>query len=386
MGMYPDALEQYLRVREDLDAAEQAGQMDLFGEKELAATALTRATPAMFQRYLNSAAVKEMRSREKEATQQVAALPEIKKVSQSISELEQKLSNIKSLWETTATAKSILAGNTKAKEALTAYGRLQNDPMFSSILSLSASSKSEEHAQLQESIKVYNNALDDIREQIATTEKLIGKAPKKDNRVKLDILSQQQTKLQSTLNKLDSLKNNAEAAQAAKDHIDSMIAIMAARDTLAKLGSSAPTARDVAQAQSDLGVALNEKRRADAASKAQDELRDTTDRSYATRQKAEEMSAARTRNWNWLHAGVVRRYRALTDEERAAFTSVTADEVQTELAYEQQLNGLKIPQLKMEIGKMDKERCTAAPGLLSVPRISTATFVHANDDGFNREF
>jgi hypothetical protein len=68
------------------------------------------------------------------------------------------------------------------------------------------------------------------------------------------------------------------------------------------------------------------------------------------------MSAARTRNWNWLHAGDVRRYRALTDEERAAFTSVTADEVQTELAYEQQLNGLKIPQLKMEIGKMDKER------------------------------
>jgi hypothetical protein len=353
MGMYPDALEQYLRVREDLDAAEQAGQMDLFGEKDVA---LTRATPAMFQRYLNSAAVKEMRSREKEATQQVAALPEIKKVGQSISELEQKLSSIKSLWETTATAKSILAGNTKAKEALTAYGRLQNDPMFSSILSLSASSKSEEHAQLQESIKVYNNALDDIREQIATTEKLIGKAPKKDNRVKLDILSQQQTKLQSTLNKLDSLKNNAEAAQAAKDHIDSMIAIMAARDTLAKLGKSAPTARDVAQAQSDLGVALNEKRRADAASKAQDELRDTTDRSYATRQKAEEMSAARTRNWNWLHAGDVRRYRALTDEERAAFTSVTADEVQTELAYEQQLNGLKIPQLKMEIGKMDKER------------------------------
>lgn len=365
MGMYPDALEQYLRVREDLDAAEQAGQMDLFGEKELASTALTRATPAMFQRYLNSAAVKEMRSREKEATQQVAALPEIKKVGQSISELEQKLSSIKNLWEVTATAKSILAGNTKAKEALTAYGRLQNDPMFSSILSLSASSKSEEHAQLQESIKVYNNALDDIREQIATTEKFIGESSKKaktvdaglkDNKVKLDILSQQQTKLQSTLNKLDSLKNNAEAAQAAKDHIDSMMAVMAARDTLAKLGDAAPTERDIIQAQSDLGVALNEKRRAEAASKAQDELRDTTDRSYAARQKAEEMSAARTRNWNWLHSGEVRRYRALTDEERAAFTSVTADEVQTELAYEQQLNGLKAPQLKMEIGKMDKER------------------------------
>jgi hypothetical protein len=356
MGMYPDALEQYLRVREDLDAAEQAGQMDLFGEKELAATALTRATPAMFQRYLNSAAVKEMRSREKEATQQVAALPEIRKVGQSITELEQELSSLKNLWETKATAKSILAGNNKAKKAIAAYGRLQDDPMFSSILSLSASSKSEEHAQLQESITVYSKALDDIREQIATTEKLIGKAPKKDNRVKLDILSQQQTKLQNTLNKLDSLKNNAEAAQAAKGHIDSMIAVMAARDTLTKLGATAPTERDVIQAQSDLSVAINDKRRAEAASKAQDELRDTTDRSYATRQKAEEMSAARTRNWNWLHAGDVRRYRALTDEERAAFTSVTADEVQTELAYEQQLNGLKVPQLKMEIGKMDKER------------------------------
>jgi len=356
MGMYPDALEQYLRVREDLDAAEQAGQMDLFGEKELAATALTRATPAMFQRYLNSAAVKEMRSREKEATQQVAALPEIRKVGQSITELEQELSSLKNLWETKATAKSILAGNNKAKKAIAAYGRLQDDPMFSSILSLSASSKSEEHAQLQESITVYSKALDDIREQIATTEKLIGKAPKKDNRVKLDILSQQQTKLQNTLNKLDSLKNNAEAAQAAKDHIDSMMAVMAARDTLTKLGAAAPTERDVIQAQSDLSVAINDKRRAETASKAQDELRDTTDRSYATKQKAEEMSAARTRNWNWLHAGDVRRYRALTDEERAAFTSVTADEVQTELAYEQQLNGLKVPQLKMEIGKMDKER------------------------------
>jgi len=365
MGMYPDALEQYLRVREDLDAAEQAGQMDLFGEKDVA---LTRATPAMFQRYLNSAAVKEMRSREKEATKQVAALPEIKKVGQSITELEQELSSLKNLWETKATAKSILAGNNKAKKAIAAYGRLQDDPMFSSILSLSASSKSEEHAQLQESIKVYNNALDDIREQIATTEKFIGKSSKKaktvdaglkDNKVKLDILGQQQTKLQNTLNKLDSLKNNAEAAQAAKAHIDSMLAVMAARDALSKIATMTKgsfTERDVVQVQSDLSVAINDKRRAEAASKAQDELRDTTDRSYATRQKAEEMSAARTRNWNWLHAGDVRRYRALTDEERAAFTAVTADEIQTELAYEQQLNGLKVPQLKMEIGKMDKER------------------------------
>jgi hypothetical protein len=149
MGMYPDALEQYLRVREDLDAAEQAGQMDLFGEKELAATALTRATPAMFQRYLNSAAVKEMRSREKEATQQVAALPEIRKVGQSITELEQELSSLKNLWETKATAKSILAGNNKAKKAIAAYGRLQDDPMFSSILSLSASSAGKHHGLQQ---------------------------------------------------------------------------------------------------------------------------------------------------------------------------------------------------------------------------------------------
>lgn len=360
---YPDALEQHLRVQEGLKQ-DTAGQLGLFNEKELESTAITRATPATFQRFLDSKPVQEMREREREAKKQAEQLPEAQKVQASIKELEDTFNKLNNLYEQATTAKSILNKNAAVENAIAQYGRMQYDPMFTSILQLSASSRSEEHAKLVDNIAVFTRAAADLKNQIGITQKALTKPVKakatvseglREKRVKLDILERQQAKLNDTLTKLEALKANADAAQSAKEHIDSMLAVIEAKKVLAALEGTEPSIFDVANARVAITQALDAKRAAEAASKAQDTLRDTRDRSYNTRRKAEEMSAARTRAWNQMASLPSTRYRARTAAEERAFVTAAPGEVSAALKYEQHLAGMAVLPLKMELGRLEQQ-------------------------------
>lgn len=358
----PRELETHLRVKEEL-AQEQDKQLQLFSEEALPSKALLRATPATFQRFLDSKTVQELREREQEIKDQSKQLEEANKVSASISELQQQVKELTSRYEMTQTAKSILANNAAVETALAKYGKLQSDPYFLSVLQLDVASKSEEHSRLEADIAALTKMVGALPKQIETTRAVIykeaGKAGTpsealKANKVKIEILQRQQKVLTDSLNKLENLRNTAASVKAATDHIDTMMAVVAARRVLDSMRGREVSREQVVKAQTDLHTAVLARRAAEANSKAKDQMRDVRDRSYATSRKRQELSEQRTKAFNVLSQLPATQYRALTTEERGIVETVSPDEIKEALKYERQLAGMNVLSLKQELGILDK--------------------------------
>lgn len=358
----PRELETQLRVKEEL-AQEQDKQLPLFSEEALPSKALIRATPATFQRFLDSKTVQELREREQEIKDQSKQLEEASKVSASISELQQQVKELTNRYEITQTAKSILANNEAVDTALTQYGKLQDDPYFGAVLQLDAASKSEEHSRLEANIAALTKTVGELPKQIKTTRDNISKEARKAgtpsealkaSKVKIEILQRQQKVLTDTLGKLESLKNTAASVKAATDHIDAMLSVIAARRALNSMRGREVSREQVVRAQTDLQTAVLARRAAEANSKAKDQMRDVRDRSYATARKRQELSEQRTKAFNVLSQLPATQYRRLTPEERGIIETVNPDEVKEALEYERQLAGMNVKSLQLELGKLDK--------------------------------
>jgi hypothetical protein len=359
----PDALEQHLRVKEEL-AQEEGKQLPLFKEEELPSKALVRATPATFQRFLASKTVQELREREKEIKDETEPLKEANKVQASIAELQQQLKELTTRYEITQVAKNIVTSNAQADAAIAQYGKMQADPYFGAVLQLDAASKSEEHARLEADIAALTKMVADLPKQIKTTQTAIDKATAKagtpsealkENRVKIEILTRQQKVLTDALGKLEGLQATAASVKAAKDHIDSMLHVIAAKRALDNLRGKEISREQVVNAQTELHDAVLARRAAEANSKAKDEMRDVRDRSYATARKRQELSEQRTKAWNVLSGLPTTRYRRLTPEERGIIETISPGEVTQALAYERHLAKMQVSELKMELGRLDKE-------------------------------
>lgn len=357
----PDALEQHLRVKEEL-AQDQSKQLSLFKEEELPSKALVRATPAMFQRLLASKTVQDLRDSEKEIKDQSKPLEEVNRVQASIAELQQQLKELTARYEVEKIAKNMVATNAEADAALAQYGKLQNDPYFGAVLQLDAATKSEEHARLEADIAALMKMVNDLPKQIETTQKAIDKDAAKaetpsqalrNNRVKIEILQRQQSVLTKALGDLEMLQAKAASVVAAKEHIDAMLHVIAARRALENLKGREVTREQVVRAQTDLHTAVLARRAAEENSKAKDQLRDVRDLSYATARKRQELSEQRTKAWNVLSQLPATRYRALTPEERGIVEKVEPGEVKAALAYERHLAGMDVQSLKMELGRLD---------------------------------
>ena len=358
----PDALEQHLRVKEEL-AQEEGKQLPLFKEEELPSKALVRATPATFQRFLASKTVQELREREQELKEQTEPLEEANKVQASIAELQQRLKELTRRYEITQVAKNIVTSNAQADEAIAQYGKLQADPYFGAVLQLDAASKSEEYTRLEADVAALTKMVEDLPKQIKTTQDAINKdAAKagtpsealKANRVKIEILTRQKKVLTDALGKLEGLQATAASVKAAKDHIDSMLHVIAAKRALDGLKGKEVSREQVVNAQTELHDAVLARRAAEANSKAKDEMRDVRDRSYATARKRQELSEQRTKAWNVLSQLPSTQYRRLTPEERGIIETVSPGEVTKALEYERHLAGMNVQSLKMELGQLDK--------------------------------
>jgi hypothetical protein len=358
----PRELETHLRVKEEL-AQEQDKQLPLFGEEALPSKALARATPATFQRFLDSKTVQELREREQEIKDQSKQLEEASKVSASISELQQQVKELTKRYEITQTAKSILANNEAVDTALAKYGKLQSDPYFLSVLQLDVASKSEEHSRLGADIAALTKMVGALPNQIKTTQDNINKETHKAgtpsealkaSKVKIEILQRQQKVLTDSLNKLESLRNTAASVKAAKDHIDTMMAVIAARRVLDSMRGREVSREQVVKAQTDLHTAVLARRAAEANSKAKDQMRDVRDRSYVTSRKRQELSEQRTKAFNVLSQLPATQYRRLTPEERGIIETVNPNEIKEALEYERRLAGMNVKSLQLELGKLDK--------------------------------
>ena len=358
----PDALEQHLRVKEEL-AQEEGNQLPLFKEEELPSKALVRATPATFKRFLASKTVQELREREQELKEQTEPLEEANKVQASIAELQQQLKELTTRYEITQVAKNIVTSNAQADEAIAQYGKLQADPYFGAVLQLDAASKSEEYTRLEADVAALTKMVEDLPKQIKITQDAINKdAAKagtpsealKANRVKIEILTRQKKVLTDALGKLEGLQATAASVKAAKDHIDSMLHVIAAKRALDGLKGKEVSREQVVNAQTELHDAVLARRAAEANSKAKDEMRDVRDRSYATARKRQELSEQRTKAWNVLSQLPSTQYRRLTPEERGIIETVSPGEVTKALEYERHLAGMNVQSLKMELGQLDK--------------------------------
>ncbi len=358
----PRELETHLRVKEEL-AQEQDKQLPLFSEEALPSKALVRATPATFQRLLDSKTVQEMRDREQEIKDQNKQLEEANKVRASISELQQQVKELTKRYEITQAAKSILANNEAVETALAKYGKLQSDPYFLSVLQLDVASKSEEHSRLEADIASLTKMVEALPKQIKTTQDNINKETRKAgtpsealkaSKVKIEILQRQQKVLTDTLNKLENLRNTAASVKAATDHIDTMMAVIAARRALDSMRGREVSREQVVRAQTNLQTAVLARRAAEENSKAKDQMRDVRDRSYATARKRQELSEQRTKAFNVLSQLPATQYRRLTPEERGIIETVNPDEVKDALKYERQLAGMNVKSLQLELGKLDK--------------------------------
>lgn len=358
----PDALEQHLRVKEEL-AQEEGKQLPLFKEEELPSKALVRATPATFKRFLASKTVQELREREQELKEQTEPLEEANKVQASIAELQQRLKELTRRYEITQVAKNIVTSNAQADAAIAQYGKLQADPYFGAVLQLDAASKSEEYTRLEADVAALTKMVEDLPKQIKTTQDAINKdAAKagtpsealKANRVKIEILTRQKKVLTDALGKLEGLQATAASVKAAKDHIDSMLHVIAAKRALDGLKGKEVSREQVVNAQTELHDAVLARRAAEANSKAKDEMRDVRDRSYATARKRQELSEQRTKAWNVLSQLPSTQYRRLTPEERGIIETVSPGEVTKALEYERHLAGMNVQSLKMELGQLDK--------------------------------
>jgi hypothetical protein len=359
----PRELEEHLRVKEEL-AQEEGKQLPLFKEEEVTGKALVRATPGMFQRFLDSKTAQEMRDREQEIKEQTKQLDIAKKVQLSVTELQQQLKELTTRYEIAQVAKNIVASNAQADAAIAQYGKMQADPYFGAVLLLDSESKSGEYARLQAEIAELTRIVGALPAQIQTTRAIILKESAKAgtpsealkaNKVKIEILERQQKVLTEALGKLESLQATAASVKAAKDHVDAMLSVIVARRALENLRGREVSREQVVNAQTDLQTAILARRAAEENSKAKDTMRDVRDFSYATLRKRQELSEQRTRAWNVLSQLPGTQYRALTPEERGVFATANPDEVKEALEYERHLAGMNVLSLKQELGRLDKE-------------------------------
>ena len=369
-------IEQYRQTKSDFDK-EPESQLALFPEEQAKIQPIVRATAANFQKFLDSKTAAAMRDNEKASNKLTEQLPQATKVFRKISEMEAEFNRLSAIKQKAEGARNTLAQNKAAMQwGSKEYGKLMADPMFVSLLNLTEASRSEEHAGLLRSIAIHEEIATAFGSKIKEAQgrvKDIGKRiTSLEDRVRLDMLNKQVLEIeglnkanQSVLDKLNSLKDTASAASAAVEHIQAIRATLEAQKTLQEVKDTEPTTAELKTAQAELVVARAARIVAEQNSRAQSTLRDTRDRSYATRRKADEISAARTRAWNVLSQLPSTKYRALTPEERKVYqtayneevkldTAAQSNEIQAALKYEQQLAGMEVQQLKMEQGIVEK--------------------------------
>lgn len=372
----PDTLESHLRLKESL-VKEDESQLALFPEEQAKIQPIVRATAANFQKFLDSKTAAAMRNNEKASNKLAAQLPQATTVFRKISEMETEFDKLLETKYIAESARNILAQNEAAMQwGAKEYGKLMDDPMFVSLLNLTEESHSEEHAGLLRSIAIHEEIATAFSNKIKEAQGRVKDISKRitslKDRVRLDMLNKEVLEIdrlnkanQSVLDKLNSLKDTASAASAAIKHIQAIRTVLEAQKTLQEVKDSEPTTAELKTAQAELVVARAARIVAEQNSRAQSTLRDTRDRSYATRRKADEISAARTRAWNVLSQLPSTKYRALTPEERKVYqiayaeevpldTEAKSEEIAEALKYEQQLAGMNVQSLKMELGIVEK--------------------------------
>jgi len=162
----PRELETHLRVKEELAQSEKdIDQMSLFPEKEVPATALGRATPGMFRRFLDSKIVKEMREAEARTKVRKQQAPKVTYYFGLINELEAKLNALVTESDLRGTAKSILKDNDDVVALLQQYGKFKTDPMFRTILAMTSVNNEKEIKALEQDVAVYTKTLTELDKQ-----------------------------------------------------------------------------------------------------------------------------------------------------------------------------------------------------------------------------
>jgi len=162
----PRELETHLRVKEELAQSEKnIDQMSLFPEKEVPATALGRATPGMFRRFLDSKVVKEMREAEARTKVHKQQAPKVTYYFGLINELEAKLNALVTESDLRGTAKSILKDNDDVVALLQQYGKFKTDPMFRTILAMTSVNNEKEIKALEQDVAVYTKTLAELDKQ-----------------------------------------------------------------------------------------------------------------------------------------------------------------------------------------------------------------------------
>ena len=244
----PRELETHLRVKEELAQSEKdIDQMSLFPEKEVPATALGRATPGMFRRFLDSKIVKEMREAEARSKVHKQQAPKVTYYFGLINELEAKLNALVTESDLRGTAKSILKDNDEVVALLQQYGKLKADPMFNSILAMTSVDNEKEIKALTQDVAVYTKTLVELDKQAAEAKQAIAKRKEQIDRLNkmLSGVAPLETKLEAVTAQLRELQKKGaapapEKTQAYKNEIASLKRQIESKLGFGEIGYEAP--------------------------------------------------------------------------------------------------------------------------------------------------
>jgi len=244
----PRELETHLRVKEELAQSEKdIDQMSLFPEKEVPTTALGRATPGMFRRFLDSKIVKEMREAEARTKVHKQQAPKVTYYFGLINELEAKLNALVTESDLRGTAKSILKDNDDVVALLQQYGKLKADPMFSSILAMTSVDNEKEIKALTQDVAVYTKTLAELDKQAAEARQAVAKRKEQIDRLNkmLSGVAPLETKLEAATAQLRELQKKGaapapEKTQAYKNEIASLKRQIESKLGFGEIGYEAP--------------------------------------------------------------------------------------------------------------------------------------------------
>lgn len=244
----PRELETHLRVKEELAQSEKnIDQMSLFPEKEVPATALGRATPGMFRRFLDSKVVKEMREAEARTKVHKQQAPKVTYYFGLINELEAKLNALVTESDLRGTAKSILKDNDEVVALLQQYGKLKADPMFSSILAMTSVDNEKEIKALTQDVAVYTKTLAELDKQAAEARQAVAKRKEQIDRLNrmLSGIAPLETKLEAATAQLKELQKKGaapapEKTQAYKNEIANLKRQIESKLGFGEIGYEAP--------------------------------------------------------------------------------------------------------------------------------------------------
>ena len=244
----PRELETHLRVKEELAQSEKnIDQMPLFPEKEVPATALGRATPGMFRRFLDSKIVKEMREAEARTKVHKQQAPKVTYYFGLINELEAKLNALVTESDLRGTAKSILKDNDEVVALLQQYGKLKADPMFSSILAMTSVDNEKEIKALTQDVAVYTKTLAELDKQAAEAKQAVAKRKEQIDRLNkmLSGIAPLETKLEAATAQLGELQKKGaapapEKTQEYKNEIASLKRQIESKLGFGEIGYEAP--------------------------------------------------------------------------------------------------------------------------------------------------